>query len=238
MIHGWGLHGGLWGVAADRLADRYRLHIVDLPGHGRSEPLSDYTLNGLAKAVAAAVPVGAHWLGWSLGGMVALQAALDDRVGGRLLLVGAGPRFVEGDDWPDAMAPQLLSDFADQLRDDYRTTLKRFLALQSQGSEQGKLELRTLRGALFAHGEPDPAALAGGLAILEQGDLRGRLGEVAQPTLLIQGERDTLFTLPAAEATAARLPNGRVAPIAGAGHAPFLSHPDAFIAAVEAFLDE
>lgn len=239
LLHGWGLHGGLWGGAADRLAEHHRLHIVDLPGHGLSAPLDgDYTLERVAAAVADRLPAGADWLGWSLGGMVALQAAVDGVDARRLILVGAGARFVRGDDWPDGLETVLLEQFAGSLADDYRATLNRFLAVQSQGSEQGRLELRTLRSALFAHGEPDQAALAGGLAILQSGDLRSRLHELTQPTLLLQGERDTLFTLAAARSTAALLPHDRLATIAGAGHAPFLSHPDAFIDAVEGFLNE
>jgi len=239
LLHGWGLHGGLWGSVTERLAERHRLHCVDLPGHGRSAPLAgDYTLAHVAQAVAAAVPAGADWLGWSLGGMVAQQAALAGAAIGRLLLVGSGPCFVRRDDWPDATPAALLEQFAEQLQVDYRATLGRFLALQSQGSEQGRLELRTLRSALFQHGEPDQGALAGGLTILQQTDLRPHIAEVSQPTLLIQGKRDTLFPLASAEATVALLPNGRLVPIAGAGHAPFISHPAEFLAAVEVFLNE
>lgn len=239
LLHGWGLHGGLWGSVVEGLAAHYRLHLVDLPGHGRSPNLAGaYTLQRVAAVVTAAVPPGAHWLGWSLGGMVALQAALDGAAITRLLLVGAGPRFVQGDDWPDATPAALLGQFAEQLSVDYRTTLNRFLALQSQGSAEGRMELRTLRSALFAHGEPDPLALAGGLECLQQSDLRPRLGELRQPTLLIQGSHDTLFPLRAAEASVALMAHGQLAPIRGAGHAPFLSHPEAFLCAVEAFIHE
>ncbi|HEY0722138.1 MAG TPA: alpha/beta fold hydrolase, partial [Gammaproteobacteria bacterium] len=45
LLHGWGLHGGLFRSLADRLAPHFRLHLVDLPGHGRSVmPEGDYTL--------------------------------------------------------------------------------------------------------------------------------------------------------------------------------------------------
>ena len=36
LIHGWAMHGGLFAPLADRLADRYTLHLVDLPGHGHA----------------------------------------------------------------------------------------------------------------------------------------------------------------------------------------------------------
>ena len=60
----------------DALAQRARLHIVDLPGHGRSPWHDDLTdLPRLAREVSAVVPAGAAVLGWSLGGMVALEIA-------------------------------------------------------------------------------------------------------------------------------------------------------------------
>ena len=36
MLHGWGMHGGIWGDVVDQLAQHYRVHCVDLPGHGFS----------------------------------------------------------------------------------------------------------------------------------------------------------------------------------------------------------
>ena len=36
MLHGWGMHGGMWGSAVTKLAQHYRVHCVDLPGHGYS----------------------------------------------------------------------------------------------------------------------------------------------------------------------------------------------------------
>ncbi|MEO8742605.1 MAG: alpha/beta fold hydrolase, partial [Lysobacteraceae bacterium] len=36
LIHGWAMHSGLFGALLDRLAERRTLHLVDLPGHGRS----------------------------------------------------------------------------------------------------------------------------------------------------------------------------------------------------------
>lgn len=37
LIHGWGMHGGMWSGAAKRLAQNFRVMAVDLPGHGYSQ---------------------------------------------------------------------------------------------------------------------------------------------------------------------------------------------------------
>ena len=36
LLHGWALHGGMWGPWLDHLATHRRLHVIDLPGHGHS----------------------------------------------------------------------------------------------------------------------------------------------------------------------------------------------------------
>ncbi|WP_092993270.1 pimeloyl-ACP methyl ester esterase BioH [Thiohalomonas denitrificans] len=237
LVHGWGLHGGIWAQVAERLAHSCRVTLVDLPGHGRSPPLSAGSegtdVDAVAGAVSEAVPAGAAWVGWSLGGMVALAAA--SRAGvGRLVLVGTNPRFVADAGWP-GMAPELLAGFAEALAADYQTTLIRFLALQTRGAEGGRETLRGLRERVFAHGEPDPRALKAGLRILAEADLRTRLAGIALPALVVHGARDTLVPVEAAVRTAERL-GAELAVIEGAGHAPFLSHSEAFSARLESFI--
>lgn len=239
LLHGWGLHGGLWSSIARTLSDSYRIHAIDLPGHGNSPlPELPYTIDNVAEVIANAVPEGASWVGWSLGGMIALNAAFSCADIHKLVLVGAGPRFVQGDDWPHATPTGVLQGFCDELAKDYQTTLMRFLALQARGSERGREELRTLRTELFSHGEPAPEALKGGLELLRQVDLRQHLAEINQPVLLIHGEKDTLFSLESARATTSMLPDSQLVTIKGAGHAPFLSHPDTFTSLLRDFLNE
>jgi pimeloyl-[acyl-carrier protein] methyl ester esterase len=169
--------------------------------------------------------------------MLALRAAQQapERIA-RLALVASSPRFVQAPDWPHAIPASVLAQFLDGLQADYRATLNRFLALQVRGSEEAGGTLRELRSLLFAHGEPDPAALAAGLAILRDADLRPGLDSLALPLRFIMGARDTLMPLAAARACTAELPAAELKVIAGAGHAPFLSHRDAFLEALLPFL--
>lgn len=237
LLHGWGLHGGLFSTVREQLAEHFLLHIIDLPGHGYSTmPDGEYSLQSIARSIAETIPAQAHWLGWSLGGRVALQAAADDLFSGKLILVGANPCFTQKPDWPHAMPEAELEAFAASLQENYRPTLQRFIALQSRGSEHGREELRTLREQLFSHGEPQIEALRQGLELLRAADLRPLLANIKKPVLIIHGERDTLAPLAAAEYTASQLTNGLLRSMEGAGHAPFISHPDEFSATVQAFL--
>lgn len=104
------------------------------------------------------------------------------------------------------------------------------------GSEHAREEQRTLRERVFRHGNPQPAALEGGLHILRHANLRPRLKEITCPSLLIAGEHDTLFPRAAAEKTKNLFNNANLSVISGAGHAPFLSHPDQFLDSLLPFL--
>lgn len=239
LLHGWGLHGGVWQELAEALSADFRVHVLDLPGHGRSRTVSlqPYSLATLADAVVARVPHGAHWIGWSLGGQVALTAAQRHAAAvGKLVLIGTTPRFARGPDWTDAITTATLDIFAAGLARDYRTTLLRFLSLQIGDAEHGRETLRHLRTELFRHGDPDPEALHAGLQILKHADLRDGVSGVTAPTLVLHGGRDTLAPPAAGRALAALLAHARCEIIDPAGHAPFLSHAAESRRAIERFL--
>lgn len=225
LIHGWGLHSEVWDGFAEELAAEFRVTVVDLPGHGRSPPQGVFSLHDAAAAVLAAAPAKALWLGWSLGGMVALEAAAcrPQRVS-RLVLMASNPRFVAAPDWP-GMDAAVLERFAADLAEDYRATLQRFLALVARGADSEAGGLRALRRRFAAGEPPDADALQAGLQILRDTDLRPELGRLAMPTLAVLGERDMLVPAAVGPLLAQLLGPGRVQTVAGAGHAPFLSDP-------------
>jgi len=242
LLHGWAMHSGLWGPLVPRLAKRYRVHAVDLPGHGRSSPAASFTLDGAVAAVSAAMagerlPLAV--LGWSLGGLVAMRwARVEPAKVRRLALVSTSPRFVAGDDWPHAVAAETLDRFADELHVAWKLTIQRFLALQMHGSEHGRATLAALRQQVFARGEPSPKALFGALDVIVGTDLRAEVAGIAQPAVVVSGSRDTLALADAGRWLSEHLPDARFALIAGASHAPFLSHPQPFAAALDGWLDD
>jgi pimeloyl-[acyl-carrier protein] methyl ester esterase len=246
LLHGWAMHSGVWGPLVPRLARRFRVHAVDLPGHGRSPPLAAFALDGVVHALEQAFAREERLtvLGWSLGGLVAMRWALAARAGQgadprvqRLALVSTSPRFVAGDGWPHAMAQETLARFGDEFNVAWKLTVLRFLALQVRGSEHGRAALATLRTRLFERGEPDRQALAGAFEAIATADLRADAGALVQPALVVAGSRDTLTSPAAGKWLAAAMPDARFALIAGAAHMPFLSHPDAFHDALDGFLD-
>jgi pimeloyl-[acyl-carrier protein] methyl ester esterase len=240
LLHGWAMHSGLFAPLLPHLTPRFRVHRVDLPGHGGSAGVAPYALDTIVTVVADAVArvsgagaVPLTLLGWSLGGAVALRWALAEpaRIA-RLILTGTTPCFVTRPDWPHAMAAATLRRFGDELAVSYRLTLQRFIALQVHGSEHARAVRAQLRGELFARGEPSAATLHAALDLLAGTDLRGEVGAIRQHTMVIAGGRDTLTPPAAGEWLAQALPQGAFRLIPGAAHAAFLSHPEAFVAAL------
>ncbi len=240
LLHGWGLHGGVWDSLMPRLTPHLKVTRVDLPGHGRSRQVPmPHSLTELTLQVMAMVPPGSVVLGWSLGGLVALEAALrmPQRLRG-LVLANTTPRFVTAADWSHAMPPDQLQEFATGLSGDYRETLHRFLSLQVRGDESARAALRSLRDSLFAYGEPDTAALATGLELLRSSDLRSGLKDIALPTLVLAGAYDRLTPPGASEYMAKAIPGARMEVFPKSAHAPFISHTEDFTASLLKFMNQ
>lgn len=236
LLHGWGMHSGIWGGVHDELVRDYRVHAVDLPGYGASPPCHPYDLQQLAQEVAAVLPARAGVIGWSLGGLVAQHLALSQPLQvEKLMLVGTSPCFVQRPDWSCGIEAEILRTFAGDLERDYAATLLRFLSLQVRNGENVRTVLKYLRVALFARGVPSAEVLRAGLDILLDNDLRAVVGKLVQPLSIVHGERDMLAPAEAAHWLAAQLPGARLTMIPGCAHAPFLSHPSVFLQEVRGF---
>ena len=237
LLHGWGMHGGIWDGMRETLGEKFRLHVVDLPGYGASAHREPYTLSELAHAVAEAAPEHSHVCGWSLGGQVAMRMALDFPVQvDKLILLGTTPCFRQHDDWEHGMDDATMKEFARSLEQDYAGTLKRFLSLQARSGEDAREVIAALRAKLFERGEPSLDTLRAGLRILHDLDLREEVGSIEQPTLILHGERDTLTPLESGIWLAEHLPRAELVKVGGSAHAPFLSHRVETLKAMESFL--
>ena len=228
LIHGWGFNGSVWDSVLPALREQFEVTVVDLPGYRARPAIDPVTLSGLAADVAAQLSGPACWLGWSLGGQVALQAALDcPQLVERMVLVAATPRFVQGGGWREAVKQRVLDDFGRELIRARETTIGRFLSLQMLGVEGSRELIRELKASLAE--SPRSGTLEAGLEILNQTDLRSVLGTINHPIHWIMGGRDQLVPPSAGVVAAAQMPHGSSCVVEGSGHAPFLSHPDQFL---------
>jgi len=233
LLHGWSRSGeDLAPLAARLRAAGHQTVVPDLRGHGRSSdgPLDLDRLAADLTAVATAfAPPGAVLLAWSLGALAALRAlAASPALAGRLrgaVLIGATPRFTEGEAWPHGQPARVVEGLALRLRRAPQKALARFLDDCLAPGEAEALPPGAL-SALRAGPAPSlPAALAG-LEVLATADLRADLRAggpgLALPVLLIHGEADAICPAGAGRALSALLPRARLALLPG-GHAPFLA---------------
>ena len=224
LLHGFTQTGRSWQPVLHALAARYRAVAPDLPGHGdfaERRPASFAACDAYLRALAGDRIVLA---GYSMGGRIALHAALalGERVG-RLVLIGASPGLAD----PAERAARAAEDaaLADRIE---AIGLEPFVR---EWSAQPLFD-GVPRGIAEAADADRMRNTAAGLAAALRGlgtgvmpSLWDRLGELALPVELVVGERDEKFRAIAARMEAA-LPDARLHVVAGAGHAVQLEAPD------------
>jgi len=241
LLHGWAAQNAHWREWAEHyLAPHFTVTLIELPGFGKSEPL---TLSSAPKALEAAwieaiqavLPEKTHLLGWSLGGLLAQKMALQHpQQIDKLICLASTPRFTQNDQWQHGISPKLMADFMSAITQETLKTLNTFWKLQLQGSENARQHIKQLFTLLKTCKLPTLTGLKQGLILLKEMDLRKDLSNISQPTLWLLGENDPLIpanfiqemvlknsTIPPEQS------NTRVVILPKAGHMPFRSHPEA-----------
>ena len=199
-------------------------------------PSSVPSFEEAANSLIQTLPEDCIVCGWSLGSLLAMQAAsMAPQHFKKLILIGSTPSFAQGEDWPHAKPQALLDSFSEAVAKAPTGTLQRFIVLLNQGDVQARLFGRTLTHQLISAHLPDTATLMTGLEWLRKIDLRPQTASITVPTLLLHGEHDPLMPLAAAQWLQKALPNAQLQVIAGAAHAAFLNDPDDFAARIARF---
>lgn len=235
LLHGWGIGSDIWRPCLGYLRRHYHITLVDLPGFGRSEHVAYRDCRSLLTHLLKHLPDRAIYMGFSMGGMLAVQAAhhFPERVLA-VVTVASNACFVAHKHWPQAMARSDFSQFCAAVAQNPDKTLNRFLALQAKGCESAVDLLKQLHqwfGVLSGY----KVALNDTLTLLASIDNERYLRTMPVPLLAMFGAHDALVPLAAAQRLQTLLV-GQVTIVDGASHVPFLSHPKACWQALEHFL--
>jgi 2-succinyl-6-hydroxy-2,4-cyclohexadiene-1-carboxylate synthase len=225
MLPGFMQPASAWAAVAERLPERYPSVLLDHREHSYETRLDEIAEAGR----------GAVLCGYSLGGRLALHAALRDP-GAYAGLVTVG--VSAGTEDPQARAERARADekLAAWMETQPMDVIVDVWERQPLFADQSDTLIEAQRPGRLAQ---DPRALALILRTAGQGALEPvwqRLHTLAMPVMAVAGQRDERYS-EAARRIARGVPHGRVEIVEHAGHAPQLQRPEAVAALLVDFLD-
>ena len=242
LLHGWGINAAIWNALIPELEAEFELHIIELPGYSAS-PIAqpEMSLAEITDNVLQQAPDQAIWVGWSLGGTIAINAALThpERIR-KLQLICTTPRFLACADWEHGVQKVAFEKLAMGFHGNYAKALQAFLRLQLFQTDRAQQRIfrqiaKKLTAQLIAHHTPSVATLQNGLAILANTDLRDQIPKLTIDTQIIAGKNDTLVPLGASHFLNENLTSPHSLIEFDTGHLPFLESTKGYIKALKRF---
>ena len=240
LLHGFTGSSASWTPVVDALAQRYRVFVPDLIGHGATEAPEDVSRYRIDRATDDLITLldelglpAVHWIGYSMGARLALHAALRHPSRVRTLTLESGSPGLAA---PAEREARVAADMAlaDRIeRDGIEAFVAHWEALPlfaSQAQLPGDVRARLHAARLHNN----PRGLANSLRGMGTGAQPSNwhaLPDFERPTHLIVGARDTKFVAIAGQMQA-RLPHARRTIMPDAGHTVHLEQPAAWCEAV------
>ena len=227
LLHGFTHTGASWDAVRAALEPGCQMLTPDLRGHGAAADRRPVSLAGVLDDLAGMTPGGCVLGGYSMGGRIALHAALSPTLRPRverMLLIGASPGLAEaGERAARREADEALADEVERMSvEGFAARWERTPVLADQPPE-------VLERVREDRRRSRPGGLAAALRGLGTGALPSLWGELTRlriPVTLVVGERDAKFRR-IADAMVQRIPAARVVCVPGVGHAVHLEAPDA-----------
>jgi pimeloyl-ACP methyl ester carboxylesterase len=229
-------------VVTNALAEEHEVILIDNAGVGASGGQTPSVVDEMARRTAAFCREldlkQIHIVGFSLGGMIAQQLALDhpDLVQ-RLILLGTGPRGGEGMTFTE-LSPE-------EQEDPVAFLLAAFFTSSETSRAAGFEYMKRLQSRVKDRDLPvsRDSAVAQLAAIREWGaipsvDRYATLKKITHPTLIVHGNKDIVVQPVNALILAEHLPNAQLIIYPDSNHGAQYQHARRFLAHVKQFLDE
>ncbi len=242
FVHGFGTNQDAWREVAAPFAADSRIVLLDNVGAGDSAPEAfvQHRYLGLATYASDLLEVsralkldGAVFVGHSVGAMIALLAAVQEPAHcGRLVLIGASPRYLDEPGYRGGFSSRDLAQIYRAVAENYAGWTDAFAPAMMDNPDRPGLA-RHLADSLKTI--PQEHALTV-LCSIFQSDHRADLGRVTQPTLILQSRRDSAVPSEVAEYLHRSIAGSELEVLAADGHLPHLAAPGVVIAAMQRFL--
>uniref|UniRef100_A0AAT9G407 Pimeloyl-[acyl-carrier protein] methyl ester esterase n=1 Tax=Candidatus Aschnera chinzeii TaxID=1485666 RepID=A0AAT9G407_9ENTR len=228
FLHGWALNSTVWYLIEQECSKYFHIYLLDLPGYGRNNAFSSLSLYDMSELIWSSLPKDSILVGWSLGGLVASMIAANHNSEIKALVtVASTPCFLEHSNWP-GISLVLLNNFAQQLKINFISTIKKFISIQTLGSHCINSDLYNFKNMVLKQPMPSISELNSGLNILKNTDLRNSIINIKKPFFRIYGDLDILVPKTVIPKINQLIPNSQYKIIKHASHAPFISHPKIF----------
>lgn len=217
LIPGWGAPAGRLKALAQYLSDVSIVMSSDLL-ELREQSKHPYSASAYREGIHHMLDQLKHpalLVGWSMGGMAALEAA-SHRFAAGLVLMGSTARFCsDGPEYPHGARRKELKELGDALEDNPERSLHGFYQHAANPSPLGTDQLKQFTRESLSMGMEH---LQAGLKYLDETDLRDRLDRIDIPTLCLHGSDDAVVPVTAAEYMNELIPQSTLMKFAGCGH--------------------
>ena len=213
LLHGWCFNSKIFKNLVSQYKNKYCIHLIDLPGHDKS-PNIEGNIDDWCQHIIQVMPPNPIILGWSLGGLLAINIASKIKVSS-LILVGSTPNFIKNKQWQYGIEASIFKEFHNLLATNRKQALKRFVSLQTKNTEQIRYLKTTINNCHITS-----KALNQGLNIMLNTDLTNILLNLKIPIKAILGKQDALVPYTINEWYKA---NNIQTKIFNSGHLPFLN---------------
>jgi pimeloyl-[acyl-carrier protein] methyl ester esterase len=228
LLPGWGFDSRVWQGVLEGLSSSFEVTLLDLPGSGFNQQVSiTADFQQYVAEISSVIPEQSVIVGWSLGGLLAMQLAqlFPDKVA-KLVTLAATPCFLEKESW-NGVSPQVFDDFYQTVKDHRDKAARQFCRWLAPSITQRTLYQTLLE--LFC----EKAASLTTLNFLKDQDVRANHATWGGKSLHLLGDQDALVP----QQHKAKEFNISREIIEGAGHALLITHPEQVSQKIVEFLN-
>ena len=229
LLHGWATDPSIWDPVVSELESRgHSVTVYEMPGYGsRHSENGIVTLDQLVDDAIEKLEGCELWVGWSLGSMISIGAALRKSAQCKAVLaVSPTAKFC-----CDAEKESALNGLRDSVQSDAKKAVSRFRRAMASAENRRTVGKKISEMHSEIAGDRNTVnreTLLAGLEILSTTDLIEEVNKIDVPVRIVSGEEDTIIPCSSGEKLHQLIPNSTYTTLP-CGHVPFLECPQRFM---------